>query len=70
MPKSQGVSSIRAYFDLRLQLADLYPLPPDWLQVTKQAGIIAGAINLQGAALTVWFNILDYALTNKLSQGS
>lgn len=68
MPKNQGVSSIRAYFDLRLQLADLYPLPPDWLQVTKQAGIIAGAINLQGAALTVWFNILDYALTNKMSQ--
>lgn len=59
---------IRAYFDLRLQLADLYPLPPDWLKVTKQAGIIAGAVNLQGAALTVWFNILDYALTNKLSQ--
>jgi hypothetical protein len=36
--------------------------------VTKDAGIIAGAINLQGAALTVWFNILDYALNNKLSK--
>ncbi|MGX9144516.1 hypothetical protein [Mesorhizobium sp. 128a] len=43
-------------------------MPPDWLQVTKQAGIVAGAINLQGAALTVWFNILDYAQAKKLSQ--
>ncbi|MES0163222.1 MULTISPECIES: hypothetical protein [unclassified Mesorhizobium] len=66
--ETPGSSEISAYFDLRLQLADLYPLPPDWLQVTKDAGIVAGAINLQGAALTVWFNILDYALTNKLSQ--
>jgi hypothetical protein len=67
-PGAKGVSAISAYLDLRLQLADLYPLPPDWLRVTKDAGIVAGAINLQGAALTVWFNILDYALTNKLSQ--
>ena len=27
-----GEFQIRAYFDLRLQLADLYPLPPDWLR--------------------------------------
>jgi hypothetical protein len=36
--------------------------------VTKDAGILAGAINLQGSALAVWFSILDYAQANKLSQ--
>lgn len=59
---------IRAYFELRLKLAELYPLPDDWLRVTSDATLIAGAISLQGPALTVWFNILDYALTNKLTE--
>ena len=36
--------------------------------VTRDAGIVAGAISLQGAALTVWFNILDYALTNQVTE--
>lgn len=36
--------------------------------MTKDAGILAGAINLQGPALTVWFSILDYALANRLSK--
>ena len=35
--------------------------------MTKDAGIIAGAVNLQGAALTVWFNILDQALKSQLT---
>ncbi|ESZ44833.1 hypothetical protein X730_25445 [Mesorhizobium sp. L103C565B0] len=38
------------------------------MRVTKDAGILAGAINLQGSALTVWFGILDYALANRLSK--
>jgi hypothetical protein len=50
---------------LRLKLAELYPLPSDWLRVTRDANLLAGAIALQGAALTVWFNILDYASANK-----
>ena len=63
-----GVSAIRAYFELRLKLAELYPLPDDWLRVTRDATLIAGAISLQGPALTVWYGILDYALTNKLTE--
>lgn len=43
-------------------------MPGDWLRVTKDATIVAGAINLQGPALTVWFNILDNALASQLTQ--
>lgn len=43
-------------------------MPDDWLRITSDATLIAGAISLQGPALTVWFNILDYALTNKLTE--
>ncbi len=48
-------------------LAELYPLPNDWLSVTKRAEIVAGAINLQGSALTTWFNILDYTNAQKFT---
>nr|WP_298101443.1 hypothetical protein [uncultured Shinella sp.] len=53
---------------MRLKLAELYPLPGDWLKIARDATLVAGAINLQGAALTVWFNILDYAFANGLTQ--
>ena len=35
--------------------------------MTKDAGIIAAAVNLQGAALTAWFNILDQAIKSQLT---